>query len=60
MIIRQLVLPLAAYMTGRPLAAPRMGFDAGGAAIAIRDLDVWAGSSSLIESVNWNIMPNER
>eukprot|EP00966_Prymnesium_polylepis_P013111 302355-Prymnesium_polylepis.2 len=54
----------AALRTPRAVDSPRvsvaMGFDAGGAAIAIRDLDVWAGSSQLIESVDWSIMPNER
>ena len=39
---------------------PRMALDGGGAAIAIRDLAVWAGSSNLIEPFDWRIMPNER
>ena len=30
------------------------------AAIAIKEFDVWAGSSPLILDVNWQIMPNER
>ncbi|KAL3929294.1 MAG: hypothetical protein SGPRY_002020 [Prymnesium sp.] len=38
----------------------RMGFDGGGAAIAIRNFEVWAGSAYLIEPVDWSIMPNER
>ena len=41
-------------------APPRMALDGGGAAIAIRDLAVWAGSSNLIEPFDWSIMPNER
>ena len=39
---------------------PRMALDNGGAAIAIRELDVWAGSNNLIESFDWRIMPKER
>ena len=37
-----------------------MALDGGGAAIAIRDLTVWAGSSKLVEPFDWRIMPNER
>jgi ATP-binding cassette subfamily F protein 3 len=37
-----------------------MALDGGGAAIAIRDLTVWAGSSKLVDDVHWRIMPNER
>jgi len=37
-----------------------MALDGGGAAVAIKDLDVWAGSSPLIEGVTWTIMPKER
>eukprot|EP00919_Chromeraceae_sp_WS-2016_P057152 GHVR01135516.1.p1 GENE.GHVR01135516.1~~GHVR01135516.1.p1 ORF type:complete len:216 (-),score=34.39 GHVR01135516.1:499-1146(-) len=40
--------------------APQMVLDGGGAAIAIRDLGVWAGSSELIEPFDWRIMPRER
>jgi hypothetical protein len=40
--------------------APRMALDNGGAAIAIRELDVWAGSNNLIETFDWRIMPKER
>jgi len=40
--------------------APRMAFDGGGSAISIRALDVWAGSSELIEAFDWQVMPNER
>jgi ATP-binding cassette subfamily F protein 3 len=32
----------------------------GGAAISIKEFDVWAGSSPLILDVSWQIMPNER
>ena len=38
----------------------RMALDGGGSALKIHDLDVWAGSSPLIEGVTWTIMPNER
>jgi len=44
----------------RRLPTPHMALDGGGAAIAIRDLAVWAGSSKLIEPFEWRIMPNER
>ena len=37
-----------------------MQMASGGAAIAIKEYDVWAGSSPLILDVNWQIMPNER
>jgi len=37
-----------------------MALDGSGAAVTIRDLDVWAGSSSLIRGVTWRVMPNER
>ena len=40
--------------------APRMALDNWGAAIAIRELDVWAGSNNLIESFDWRIMLKER
>lgn len=39
---------------------PAMALDGGGAAIKIRDLAVWAGSSNLIEPFDWTIMPKER
>ena len=50
---------LCLAMTVR-VPAPRMALDNGGAAIAIRELDVWAGSNNLIESFDWRIMPKER
>ena len=34
--------------------------DTGGAAIVIKDVDVWAGNSPLILGVNWNVMPKDR
>ena len=37
-----------------------MALDGGGAAIAINELAVWAGSSNLIEPFDWRIMPGER
>ena len=37
-----------------------MALEHGGAAIAIRDLAVWAGSNNLIEPFDWRIMPRER
>ena len=37
-----------------------MALDGGGAAIAIKDLAVWAGSSNLIEPFDWRIMPSQR
>ena len=37
-----------------------MALDHGGAAVAIRDLAVWAGSSNLIQEFDWRIMPRER
>ena len=37
-----------------------MALEHGGAAIAIRDLAVWAGSNNLIEPFDWRIMPKER
>ena len=53
------VTSLGLAMTVR-VPAPRMALDNGGAAIAIRELDVWAGSNNLIESFDWRIMPKER
>ena len=35
--------------------APRMALDNGGAAIATRELDVWAGSNNLIETFDWRM-----
>ena len=55
-----LQLVFASGLMLRALRGPRMQLDGGGAAIAIRDFDVWAGSSPLIEAVDWTIMPNER
>jgi len=52
-------VPLAQPHSKRCLS-PRLALDGGGAAIAIRDFDVWAGSSPLIEDVSWNVMPKER
>ena len=46
--------------TSSRLPAPRMALNGAGAAISIRDLAVWAGSSELIEKFDWRIMPNER
>lgn len=40
--------------------SPVMALDGGGAAIAISRLEVWAGSSKLVEPFEWRIMPNER
>ena len=65
------LLPVCAALTGRHLPTPRvppprvpppprMALDGGGAAIAIRDMAVWAGSARLIEPFEWRIMPNER
>ena len=34
--------------------------DTGGAAIVVKEVDVWAGNSPLILDVNWNVMPKER
>ena len=45
---------------GMRVPVPRMALDNGGAAIAIRGLDVWAGSNNLIEQFDWRIMPRER
>ena len=45
---------------GMRVPVPRMALDNGGAAIAIRGLDVWAGSNNLIEPFDWRIMPRER
>ncbi len=42
------------------LLRPTLALDAGGAAIAVRNLDLWAGSSPLILDVNWDVRPNER
>ena len=39
---------------------PKMRMASGGAAISIKEFDVWAGSSPLILDVSWSIMPNER
>ena len=38
----------------------RMQADMGGAAVALQEVDVWAGDSPLILDVNWRVMPNER
>ena len=54
------MLSLSSLCLALRAPAPRMALDTGGAAIAIRDLDVWAGSSNLIAPFDWNIMPNER
>ena len=42
--------------------APRMAGSAGtgGAAVLVQNVDVWAGSTSLIRDVNWSVMPKER
>ena len=45
---------------GMRAPVPRMALDNGGAAIAIRGLDIWAGSNNLIEPFDWRIMPRER
>ena len=45
---------------GMRAPVPRMALDNAGAAIAIRGLDVWAGSNNLIEPFDWRIMPRER
>ena len=37
-----------------------MQADTGGAAVRIKNFDVWAGSSPLIIGVDWTIMPKER
>ena len=52
-----LCLALTCHRTPPP---PRMALEHGGAAIAIRDLAVWAGSNNLIEPFDWRIMPKER
>ena len=39
---------------------PTLALDSGGAAIAVRNLDLWAGSSPLILDVNWDVRPKER
>jgi ATP-binding cassette subfamily F protein 3 len=46
--------------TPPPRSQPPRMMASSDAAIAIRNLDVWAGSSPLILDVNWNVMPNER
>ena len=53
-------LPNPSGFTRTQVASARMALDGGGAAIAIRELAVWAGSSNLIEPFDWRIMPNER
>ena len=59
MMLATASLPLCLVVTCRA-PPPRMALDDAGAAIAIRDLDVWAGSNNLIESFDWRIMPRER
>ena len=58
MMLATASLPLCLVVTCRA-PPPRMALDDAGAAIAIRDLDVWAGSNNLIESFDWRIMPRE-
>lgn len=58
MMLATASLPLCLVVTCRA-PPPRMALDDAGAAIAIRDLDVWAGSNNLIESFDWRIMHRE-
>ncbi|EOD08222.1 hypothetical protein EMIHUDRAFT_453200 [Emiliania huxleyi CCMP1516] len=61
-LTRGLTIGLSAHASPRPpcRAPATMALDGSGAAVTIRDLDVWAGSSSLIRGVTWRVMPNER
>lgn len=58
-MLRVVACSLCVAMSMR-VPVPRMALDNGGAAIAIRGLDVWAGSNNLIEPFDWRIMPRER
>ena len=50
----------AAAMSQRSRIMMQTAGDTGGAAIVIKDVDVWAGNSPLILGVNWNVMPKDR
>eukprot|EP00964_Phaeocystis_antarctica_P079504 scaffold49545_cov50-Phaeocystis_antarctica.AAC.1 len=43
-----------------PRLAVRMQLETGGAAVMVKEVDIWAGNSPLIMDCNWNVMPNER
>ena len=58
--MKRRMLSLLSVAAAVRLRAPAMQMASGGAAIAIKNYDVWAGSSPLVLDVNWSIMPNER
>ena len=54
------VVPTMSGPHSSPRLAVRMQLETGGAAVMVKEVDIWAGNSPLIMDCNWNVMPNER